>query len=842
MNPAIEKLTKFLNLEAERGYDNRAVLGGLGQMLELWEAEARTHQVPEAIIQAATSRLRDYPKLSPHSRKEALDGLWNRLRNEYPELKVISEIDRSGRQVKDASEKASVSPVNILEPDKQNIPAPASPETIATPPPISPEPIYSKPAEQLKPTELPAALNAPLTTIRGVGKRTADILKKLGLETLGDLLWHFPRRYDDYSRLKPINRLFFNDEVTIIGIVEEISIRPIRKGRMKLVDAVISDGTGKLRITWFNQSWIANRLRPGCGVVLSGRVDQYLGHLTMKNPEWELLEQHNLHTNRIVPVYPLTARITGKWLRRVINTVVTRMAPRIPDPLPDSVLQSADLMPLGVALQQIHFPDNWDRLAQAQNRLAFEEMFLLQLGVLRQKMDWEQLRTDPISIAPGWIDTFHTRLPYQLTSAQETALEDIISDLATAQPMNRLLQGDVGSGKTVIAAAAIAICAANGAQTALMAPTSILAEQHYRTMLQLLPNVAEIPPESIRLLIGGTPENEKREIYTGLAEGTILVVVGTHALLEDPVGFSRLSLAVIDEQHRFGVNQRAALRAKGNNPNLLVMTATPIPRSLSLTIYGDLDLTIIDEMPPGRHTIDTRILHPEDRTQAYDFIINQIENGHQAFIIYPLVEESDKIMAKAAVDEYRPLQEQIFAQYNVGLLHGRMRPEEKDSIMRKFRSDEYDILVSTSVIEVGLDIPNATVMLVEGANRFGLAQLHQFRGRVGRGTARSYCLLIPEKDDDIANQRLQAMKSTNDGFQLAELDLEQRGPGNFLGTRQSGFAELKMAQLTDIHLIEKARREAKRLFADDPELLLPEHQPLAQAVDRFWAVGKGEIS
>jgi ATP-dependent DNA helicase RecG len=842
MNPAIEKLTKFFNLEAERGYDNRAVLGGLDQMLELWEAEARTHQVLEAIIQAVTSRLRDYPKLSPHSRKEALDGLWNRLRNEYPELKEISEIDRSGRQMKDASEKTSVSPANILEPEKQNIPAPASPETIAAPPTISPEPVYSKPAEQPKPTEPPAALNAPLTTIRGVGERTADILKKLGLETLGDLLWHFPRRYDDYSRLKPINRLCFNDEVTVIGIVEEISIRPIRKGRMKLVDAVISDGTGKLRVTWFNQSWIANRLRPGSGVVLSGRVDQYLGHLTMKNPEWELLEQQNLHTNRIVPVYPLTARITGKWLRRVINTVVTRMAPRIPDPLPDSVLQSADLMPLGVALQQIHFPDNWDRLAQAQNRLAFEEMFLLQLGVLRQKMDWEQLRTDPISIAPGWIDTFRARLPYQLTSAQETALKDIISDLAAAQPMNRLLQGDVGSGKTVIAAAAIAICAANGAQTALMAPTSILAEQHYRTMLQLLPNVAEIPPESIRLLIGGMPENEKLEIYTGLAEGTILVVVGTHALLEDPVSFSRLSLAVIDEQHRFGVNQRAVLRAKGKNPNLLVMTATPIPRSLSLTIYGDLDLTIIDEMPPGRHTIDTRILHPEDRAQAHDFIINQIENGHQAFIIYPLVEETDKIMAKAAVDEYKTLQEQIFAQYNVGLLHGRMRPEEKENIMRKFRSDEYDILVSTSVIEVGLDIPNATVMLVEGANRFGLAQLHQFRGRVGRGTARSYCLLIPEKDDDIANQRLQAMKSTNDGFQLAELDLEQRGPGDFLGTLQSGFADLKMAQLTDIHLIEKARREAKRLFADDPALLLPEHQPLAQAVARFWAVGKGEIS
>jgi ATP-dependent DNA helicase RecG len=611
---------------------------------------------------------------------------------------------------------------------------------------------------------------------------------------------------------------------------------------MKLVEAIVSDGTGAIRATWFKQTWIANRLRPGREVVLSGKVDQYLGRLVMNSPEWEPLDRQQLHTNRIVPVYPLTAGVTAKWLRRVINAVVTRVAPGVVDPLPESVLSSADLLTLNHALQQIHFPDDWDMLHKAQQRLAFDEMFYLQLGVLRQKQTWAELASEPLAVDDAWVKRFQTGLPYELTASQKAALEEVRADLAAPRPMNRLLQGDVGSGKTVIAAFAVGIAAANGVQSAMMAPTGILAEQHYRTLLDLLPGSAGVPQEAIRLLIGATPEAEKRSIRDGLASGAIQVVVGTHALLEDPVTFDRLALAVIDEQHRFGVQQRAVLRAKGENPNLLVTTATPIPRSLALTIYGDLDLTVIDEMPPGRIPIQTRLLRPIERMRAYTFILAQLQAGRQAFIIYPLVEGSEKVEAKAAVDEHRRLQEEIFLDYRVGLLHGRMPPDEKESVMAQFRAGEYQVLVSTSVVEVGVDVPNATVILIEGANRFGLSQLHQFRGRVGRADHPSYCLLIPDSDQEADNERLKAMEATTDGFELADLDLKYRGPGDFLGTRQSGFADLRMARLTDVRLIEKARREAMHLFSSDPTLERPEHRLLAEAVARFWSAGEGEIS
>jgi ATP-dependent DNA helicase RecG len=408
--------------------------------------------------------------------------------------------------------------------------------------------------------------------------------------------------------------------------------------------------------------------------------------------------------------------------------------------------------------------------------------------------------------------------------------------------MNRLLQGDVGSGKTVVAAAAIAIAAENGAQSAVMAPTSILAEQHYATLREFLPNGTGIDESSIRLMLGSTPNAEKEEIRKGLLDGSIQLVIGTHALIEGPVEFSQLGLAIIDEQHRFGVDQRALLRAKGKNPNLLVMTATPIPRSLALTLYGDLDLTVIDEMPPGRVPTETRVLSTGERLRAYRFIRSQLEKDHQAFIIYPLVEESEKVDAKAAVEEHERLQSEIFPNYNVGLLHGRMKPNEKDEVMQGYREGEFHVLVSTSVVEVGVDVPNATVMLIEGANRFGLAQLHQFRGRVGRDDQQSYCLLIPDTDEDAENERLHAMESTVDGFELAEIDLDQRGPGDFLGTRQSGFAELRMAKLTDVKLIEKARREASKIFDLDPDLSKPEHHSLTQVVQQFWSGGRGEIS
>lgn len=850
MNSSIEKLAKYIQLEADRGFDNRAVMGGLERMLEPWEQEARQSGLPDAIVDAVVSRLRDYGGLSGTSRQEALRGLWTRLRSQeealgpFPQPAAAKPAQQEAGEGQPAEEPGPTGPSADSTPSGEPQEGSSIPTGQPTPPnekgegTSQPEPEVPEPA----PTEAPAAMSAPLTTIAGIGPKSAKTLRKLGLETLGDLLWHLPRRYDDYSQLKTINRLWYGEEVTIIATVDEIRVRPVRAGKMKLVEAKVSDGTGTLRITWFNQAWIAGKLKPGSAVVLSGKVDQYLGHLTMNSPEWEPLEREQLHTNRIVPVYPLTAGITSKWMRRVMHSVVVRLAPRLPDPIPDTIRGDANLMPLGEAVVQVHFPDNWEILRRAQQRLAFDEMFLLQLGVLRQKDAWEKQDSPSMSVSDSWLDQFRKNLPFELTGAQSRALEDVRKDMAAEHPMNRLLEGDVGSGKTAIAAAAIGMAAANNAQSAIMAPTSILAEQHFQTLSQLLPSACGVAPESIRLLTSGTPSDEKQTVLAGLARGQIQVVVGTHALLEDPIAFSDLGLAVIDEQHRFGVEQRGTLRSKGQNPNLLVMTATPIPRSLALTVYGDLDLSVIDELPPGRQPVETRVLSPIERSRAYSFIIGQLEDGHQAFVIYPLVEESDKLEAKAAVEEFEVLRKEVFFNYKVGLLHGRMGQQEKDEQMEAFRQGKLDVLVSTSVVEVGVDVPNATVVLVEGANHFGLAQLHQFRGRVGRSQFKSYCLLIPVSDEQRDNERLNAMERTNDGFELAEFDLEQRGPGDFLGTRQSGYGELRTAKLTDVKLIETARRQAHALFESDPSLSAPDHQLLMEAFDRFWSNGKGDIS
>jgi ATP-dependent DNA helicase RecG len=502
-------------------------------------------------------------------------------------------------------------------------------------------------------------------------------------------------------------------------------------------------------------------------------------------------------------------------------------------------------MPLGQALLQVHFPDNQEVLKNARERLAFDEIFFLQMGVLQQKRDWKQAEARRFPVPEEWMAARLTALPYTLTGAQLRALSDIRADLDSGKPMNRLLQGDVGSGKTVVAALAAGMITSSGAQVAIMAPTGILAEQHYRSFTNLLAGENGILREDeIRLLVGSTPESEKEAIRTGLADGSVKIVIGTHAVIEGPVQFKDLQFAVIDEQHRFGVEQRAELRSKGTNPHLFVMTATPIPRSLALTLYGDLDLSIMDEMPAGRRAVETHVLTPQERERAYTLIRGQIKEGRQAFVIYPLIEESEKMEElRAAVDDYEVLSKEIFPELKLGLLHGRMKPDEKDETMLKFRERQYNILVSTTVVEVGVDVANATVMLVEGADRFGLAQLHQLRGRVGRGSDQSYCLLIPTHEDAAENERLQAMAESNDGFVLAERDLQQRGPGEFLGTRQSGYASgLRMASLSDVQLIEKARVQAQKLFEEDANLQKPEHALLAEALQRFWGEGKGDVS
>jgi ATP-dependent DNA helicase RecG len=838
MQPSLEKLRKFFRLEHENKYTNTAIIGGLAQMLDFWEGEARADGVAEEVIQAVTSRLRSYEKLSPDGRAESLKGLWKRIGETYPE---------AGQKPKTQTQPPR--PPRPAQEEPQNAEAPAAPQRQERQPQQQqkPRPAPAPRSESVpgaKTSQTPAALNASLTVLQGVGPRHAETLTSLGMQTLGDMLYYFPRRYEDYSQLKPIKDLFYGDVVTVLGTIQSVHTRPIRGGKASIIEVIISDGTGSLRISYFNQPWLANRFKQDDAISVSGKVDQYLGRLVMNSPDWEPVEVENLHTARIVPIYALTEKVTQKWLRGLMNQVITHWAPAVADALPERIKLAARLVSLSEALQQVHFPNSQARLKAARERLGFDEIFYLQMGVLRQKRDWKSVEGRRFPASTEWLGARLTSLPFALTFAQQKSLEDIRADLDSGKPMNRLIQGDVGSGKTVVAALGAGIVVSGGAQAAIMAPTSILAEQHYRNFKSLLAGAGGFLQESeIRLLVGSTPEAEKESIRQGLQDGSVKIIIGTHAVIEEPVHFKDLQFVVIDEQHRFGVGQRKELRSKGTNPHLLVMTATPIPRSLALTVFGDLDISVIDEMPAGRQPINTYVLRPQERERAFTLIRGQIKEGRQAFIVYPLIDESEKIEARAAVDDFETLSKEIFPDLKLGLLHGRMKPAEKDEVMMKFRDGQFDILVSTTVVEVGVDVPNSTVMLIEGADRFGLAQLHQLRGRVGRGGAQSYCLLIPTHEDATENERLQAMSRTNSGFELADLDLKTRGPGEFLGTRQAGFAStLKMASITDVPLIEKARTQAQALFERDPYLQLPEHALLAEAFDRFWGAGKGDVS
>ena len=832
MQSSLNTLLKILRHEASRGYDDKAVFGGLEKMLDLWVPEARNEKISEEIIQAVISCMKTYHNLAEDKRSVALKELWGRI--EPDNNTAIEKLDNS-RNPMDVSQKVKNSGPNTV----------TTPKEIARTVPLKHQALsVNQPGGMTSKT--PIALNASLTVLNGVGPVNAKILAKLGLHSLGDMLFFFPRRYDDYSQLKPIHKLWYGDVVTVVGTIQSVTNRKVRSGKMNIVEVIIDDGTGGLRLSWFNQPWLENRFKIGASIAVSGKVEQYLGRLVISNPEWEPVEVESLNTNRIVPVYSLTSQLTQKKLRNMIHQVVSYWAPKLTDHMPDTILKKADLVDLGTALIQAHFPDTQDQLKSARERLAFDEIFFLQMGVYRQKHDWQKASARVYEVSDDWLNFWLKTLPFQLTGAQNQAIADIRSDLQSGIPMNRLLQGDVGSGKTVVAAIATVIINKAGAQAAIMAPTSILAEQHYRNFSSMCTALEEngdcLKPDQIRLLISDTSEKDKQEIRDLLASGYIKVLIGTHALLEDPVSFKDLQLAVIDEQHRFGVEQRAILRSKGSNPHLLVMTATPIPRSLALTVYGDLDISLMDELPPGRQEIKTHVLFARERERAYSMIRSQVETGHQAFIVYPLVEESEKSDLRAATEEYERLQKEIFPKYKLGLLHGRLRPDEKDAVMLQFRKGEYQILIATTVVEVGVDIPNATVMLIEAANHFGLAQLHQLRGRVGRGDAQSFCLLIPDNDDAVENERLAAMTHTNNGFILAETDLKLRGPGDFLGTRQAGYANLRMANLTDVQMIEKARKQAQELFESDADLRLPENQLLAEALNRFWGAGKGDIS
>lgn len=810
MASALDKLRKMISLEIEQEYENKAVIGGLERILAWWPEQARVeYRSPEqeAIIQELATLLAGY---------EALESSEVRAQ-------TIAEIQEKLVQIE------AHSPSNqVVEP----------PKLPATPPETDVSPSVHPPSAQADAEKSSAhlGLESPVTVLSGIGPTQAKRLKRLGIETIDDLIHFFPRRHDDYSKLEPIAKLKYGEQVTIIGAVRSTKLKHNRAGAA-IVNTIVADGSGAIQATWFNQPYLAKQLKRGRQIVLSGRVDEYLGRQVMSNPSWEPLETEQIHTGRLVPVYPLTEGLKARWLRRIMKRTVDYWTKRLPDHLPAHIRKRLDLMLLERAVAQMHFPDDATSLAQARRRLSFDEFFILQLGVLRQRQQWQSCPGIPVPVDRSWLDAFSSGLPYRLTQAQERVLGEIIQDIAGDRPMSRMLQGDVGSGKTVVAAAAMFLAAAAGYQAAIMVPTEILAEQHFNTLVRLL----ERHEVSVRLLIGSVPRPEKDALYDQIASGEVSVVVGTHAVIQQGVQFKNLALAVVDEQHRFGVRQRGALRSKGYDPHMLVMSATPIPRTLALTVYGDLDLSIIDEMPPGRQPIQTKWFMPAERERAYRFLRSQIGKGRQAYIICPLVEESEKVQARAAVEEYQRLQKSIFPDLRLGLLHGRLKSGEKERMMRQFSDHELDILVSTSVVEVGVDVPNATVMLIEGANRFGLSQLHQFRGRVGRGEHQSYCILMSDVTTDVSEERLRAIEETQDGFKLAEKDLEMRGPGDFFGTRQSGLPELKLASLGDTPLLELARREAQVLFAEDPTLSHPDHCLLARQVNEFWS-GEGDLS
>ncbi|MFN3678154.1 ATP-dependent DNA helicase RecG [Thermosynechococcus sp.] len=689
------------------------------------------------------------------------------------------------------------------------------------------------------PPPCPRPLDPALKTVHGIGDRTAAKLEKLGLYTVADLIYYFPRDHIDYARQVPIGQLQAGETVTIVGKVRRCNcFTSPRNGKLTILEIVLQDATGQIRLSRFyagaryaQRGWQEQQKRlyaPQTVVAASGLVKLTKYGLTLEDPQLEVLDHagaeiDSLTIGRIVPVYPLTEGVSPDVIRRAVNRILP-LVQGYPDPLPLPLRQRHRLIPLDRALQYIHFPPDQTQLSLARRRLVFDEFFYLQLGLLQRRHQQQQQASVPLNPQGQLIAQFYQRLPFQLTGAQQRVVAEILADLERPIPMNRLLQGDVGSGKTVVAVIALLAAVQSGYQGALMAPTEVLAEQHYRKLLEWLTPL-HVPLE---LLTGSTRTAKRRQILEQLATGELPVLVGTHALIQEGVTFQRLGLVVIDEQHRFGVMQRAKLQAKGLLPHVLTMTATPIPRTLALTLHGDLDVSQIDELPPGRQPIQTTVLGRGDRPHAYELIRREVAQGRQAYIVLPLVEESEKLDLKSAIAEHQRLKTEIFPNFRVGLLHGRMASRDKEATIQAFAKGELDILVTTTVVEVGVDVPNATVMLIEHAERFGLSQLHQLRGRVGRGAQQSYCLLLNSSRNDAAKQRLNVLAQSQDGFFIAEMDLRLRGPGEVLGTRQSGLPDFALASLVeDQDCLEAARSAASELIAQDPAL---RGYPLLQAV------------
>ena len=679
-----------------------------------------------------------------------------------------------------------------------------------------------------------AGLQAPLQFVKGIGPRRAELLERKGLATVQDALFFVPIRHEDRTRLTPFRELRAGDVRTCSGVIVGVSPPPLRSRAP--FTAMLRDESGFAVAAFFGaRGHLARMFARGRRLVLHGKVRPHRGQLTIQVQDWELVEaadDERLHTGRLVPIYSTTDGLPQRALRALMRSLVDTHASDVDEVLPDPVRARRQLPALAVALRGAHFPETESELAAAHRRLVFDDFLFLQLGlaILRARTT----RTQGIALRPTgqMVARLRTSLPYALTGAQERVWDEIRTDMAAPFPMHRLLQGDVGSGKTVVAALAVLTAVEAGYQAAVMAPTEILAEQHFMTFQQLLAPLG-VP---VVLLTSSLKAREREARRAALASGEGACAVGTHALVQEGVAFRRLGLAVVDEQHRFGVAQRARLRDKGEHPDLLVMTATPIPRTLALTLYGDLDVSVIDALPPGRRPVTTVARTEAKRKAIYEFLRGQVGEGRQIYVVCPLVEESEAVDLEAATDMARRLQHEVFVDLTVGLLHGRLGFDEKDAIMRRFKAGEIHILVSTTVIEVGIDVPNASVMLIEHADRFGLSQLHQLRGRVGRGPWKSYCILLTApRPGEEAQRRVDTMVATNDGFRIAEVDLELRGPGEFFGTRQSGLPEFRVADLLrDASSLEEARREAVAIVSADPELRGPEHRGLREGLLARW--------
>ena len=838
--------------ETRNGCRDNVVINGLSNYVKLWIQKARQLSLnasEEQTVDKLANCFENYDQLSPTDRLKIIEDAAARIDAIVSDQSVNPPINtRAVHQPRPRSLK-SIEKSTPVQP-AVHAPAPRAKDLSTS----RPEPEFARVENKAThetviiadtPVETDVKtlnfLKIPLQDAKGIGTRRANkLIAELDIRTLGDLLQYYPRDYIDRRSLQEIYDVGRSGEQeTIQGkVVNHDKFTPRRKGAKSVGKIMVYDGTGVAVLVNFGRriGYLRSLLKVGTSVVISGKFGRRNNEIQTTDYEFEILEDEDanlIHTGRIVAKYPLTTNLTQRMLRQWINSALDEYGDMCPEILPLNIRQRLQLIDWKTAIKEIHYPASDSYCNAARKRLAFDEFFLLELGLELKKKRWE-VKEKGISfkVESPLLNRFIAGLPFQLTEAQKRVFGEILTDMQNAHPMNRLLQGDVGSGKTIVAAMTLLCAIQSGYQGALMVPTEILAEQHAYHFSELLKPIGL----NVVLLKGDLAKGERETALTDMADGSAHIVIGTHALIQKGVDFHQLGLVIIDEQHRFGVMQRATLRDKGMTPDVLVMTATPIPRTLALTIYGDLNVSVIDEMPPGRQTVETKRVNEEQRGELYKGIEKAVRRGRQAFIVYPLVEESEKLEEiKAATEMADHLQREVFPHLRLGLLHGRMRSLEKQEVMSQFKARQIDILVSTTVIEVGIDVPNATLMVIENAERFGLAQLHQLRGRVGRGEHKSFCYLVATPNSQDSFERMKVMTRTSDGFEIAEADLKIRGPGEFFGTRQSGLPNLRIANLIqDASLLEAAKAEASRLAQADPSLKQPEHQLLRCMLQSHW--------